>query len=136
MPSDSLRRYALRDTARRGTSEDAARSLREPAAFRRRGAWSDVDRKSVKSDVFPGYVPGRAVARDMERLLKSMERQDSTYIAKSTRLTDHIDDIQKQLLSISTRLRGHNDGDSDVTVRDEPSITDKGKALCRSVALC
>ncbi|KAH8923008.1 hypothetical protein BT69DRAFT_1350474 [Atractiella rhizophila] len=133
--SSKLRRYVLQDPGqpkRRPPSSimESERSfessylspdLRSPRR-KGRGAWSDIERKSTKSDLLPGaQVPSRAVARDLQRLLKAMERQDSVAISRSNRLGDHLNDIQGQLVSIAKRLKGHHESEGG----DEPNVADK-----------
>jgi hypothetical protein len=75
-----------------------------------------------------GYRPGRAVARDMHKLLTMFSRQDSLSIARSTDFKPKLDDMQKQLRSIAARLRNQRDNDEASiawSASEEPTIADK-----------
>lgn len=135
---DSLRRYTLQDpgVSPEASLRNAPKGSTASPPWLKRGAWSDVERKSVHSELIPGYVPGRAVARDLTRLLRSMESSDRIQLASTNRLDSHLNDIHGQLLNIAARLKGHSDdlkydpdagslGDHD----ELPTLADKGEFL-------
>lgn len=101
---------------------------------RRRGAWSDPDRKSIQSEAaLLGPASSRALARDMRRLLSSLEHKESAAFAESDQMHAHILDIEHQLMGIQTRLKGHEDDlyDSDNLSNADPdqpvpNLADKG----------
>ncbi|KAH9810312.1 hypothetical protein DFH28DRAFT_902954 [Melampsora americana] len=99
----------------------------EPNTPIRRGAWSDVERRSAQTDL-EGVLPKRAVQRDLQRILKTIERNDSKLIVQSNSLGDHLDNIQTQLQNVAAKLKGHelereeNFGGGEV---EEPTIADK-----------
>lgn len=73
-----------------------------------------------------GAVPRRAVQRDLQRILKTIERNDSKLIVKSNSLGDHLDNIQNQLQNVAAKLKGHQlERDGNGTGAEEPTIADK-----------
>lgn len=92
-----------------------------------RGAWSDLERHSAHTDnEVVGAVPRRAVQRDLQRILKTIERNDSKLIVKSNSLGDHLDNIQNQLQNVAAKLKGHQlERDGNGTGAEEPTIADK-----------
>jgi hypothetical protein len=92
-------RYALVDVPPRSVE---GKSLPIPA----RGAWSDYERISTKSDTMMDMQPpSRAVARDLQRLLTTLERDKSSRISQSDRFPEHVANMQAQLANISSRLK-------------------------------
>lgn len=124
-------RYVLQDpgtTPRAEQQSVDSRSEHEPNTPIRRGAWSDVDRRSAQTDN-EGGLPKRAVQRDLQRILKTIERNDSKLIVQSNSLGDHLDNIQTQLQNVAAKLKGHElerdeeqAGGGEV---EEPTIADK-----------
>lgn len=95
----------------------------------KRGAWSDTDRLSNQTDnVLTGSNPARAVQRDLRRILKTIERNDSHRADQSDSLGQYLDSIQHQLQNVATKLRGHQferESNYPVNESDEPTIADK-----------
>ncbi|WAR57371.1 hypothetical protein PtB15_8B418 [Puccinia triticina] len=105
-------------------------SPREPTTARQaRGAWSDTDRLSNQTDnILSGSNPARAVQRDLRRILKTIERNDSYRAAESDSLGHYLDSIQNQLQNVAVKLRGHQaerEPNYPVKESDEPTIADK-----------
>ncbi|KNE98022.1 hypothetical protein PSTG_08696 [Puccinia striiformis f. sp. tritici PST-78] len=94
-----------------------------------RGAWSDTDRLSNQTDnILSGSNPARAVQRDLRRILKTIERNDSFRAAESDSLGHYLDSIQNQLQNVATKLRGQpveREPSYPVNESDEPTIADK-----------
>lgn len=128
----------------------SARSSRSPSAARtphlspttsriqlrddgpvRRGAWSDVDRHSIQSSA-SGYVPGRAIRRDMQRLLVSLHRRDSRSLSRDSQLGAYLGSVEAQLTSIAERLRSGHDDAADQVQGGEPTVVDKIDCAPRS----
>ena len=95
----------------------------------RRGAWSDVDRRSIQSSA-SGYVPGRAIRRDMQRLLASLHRKDSRSLSRDPQLGAYLGNVEAQLTSIAERLRSGHDDAADQVQGGEPTVVDKIDCAC------
>lgn len=161
LATESLQRYALQDpgpsptasmlrtplspksSMRRRVLAQQAQS-RQNISPRKRGAWSDADRRSVQSEAaLLGPSSSRAVARDLRRLLTSLERQDSQKLAGSQQhLSRHLQDIDEQLNSIASKLKSHEDDLVDPDNRSNadldqpvPNLADKGPSFIASVVL-
>lgn len=124
-PKSSMRRRALAQQA----------LSKQQWSPKKRGAWSDTERVSVQSEAaLLGPASSKALARDMRRLLNSLERRDSTAVAQSNQqLHSHLQDIEDQLLGISSKLKGHEDDLYDPENRSDadpdqpvPNLADKG----------
>lgn len=155
LATESLQRYALQDPGPSPTASILRTPLSPRSSMRRRvlaqqaqsrqnispkkrGAWSDVDRRSVQSEAaLLGPSSSRAVARDMRRLLTSLERQDSQKLAGSRQhLSRHLQDIDEQLNSIASKLKSHEDDLIDPDNKSNadpdqpmPNLADKGELL-------
>ncbi|KAA1066290.1 hypothetical protein PGT21_027530 [Puccinia graminis f. sp. tritici] len=108
----------------------SSEGLHEPTTARQaRGAWSDTDRLSNQTDnILLGANPARAVQRDLRRILKTIERNDSYRAAESDSLGHYLDSIQNQLQNVAIKLRGHQverEPNYPVNESDEPTIADK-----------
>ncbi|MBW0472807.1 hypothetical protein O181_012522 [Austropuccinia psidii MF-1] len=94
-----------------------------------RGAWSDIERISNQTDnLLTGPAPTRAVQRDLRRILKTIERNDSRRAEASESLGHYLDSIHHQLQNVAAKLRGHEherEPNHPVTEGDEPTIADK-----------
>ncbi|KAG0150274.1 hypothetical protein CROQUDRAFT_720452 [Cronartium quercuum f. sp. fusiforme G11] len=95
-----------------------------------RGAWSDLERKSAQTDnnELLGALPRRAVQRDLQRILTTIERKDSKLIDESNSLGNHLDNIQTQLKNVADKLKDHaneKDDEANGNTGEEPTIADK-----------
>lgn len=108
----------------------ASEGLHPPTTTRpARGAWSDTDRLSNQTDnILLASNPARAVQRDLRRILKTIERNDSYRAVESDSLGQYLDSIQNQLQNVAEKLRGHQmerESNFPVNESDEPTIADK-----------
>ncbi|POW08400.1 hypothetical protein PSHT_09564, partial [Puccinia striiformis] len=88
-----------------------------------RGAWSDTDRLSNQTDnILSGSNPARAVQRDLRRILKTIERNDSF---RALNLTHWVTISTASKINYKTGQPVEREPSYPVNESDEPTIADK-----------
>jgi hypothetical protein len=111
--------------------------LQEPPTWRsprRRGAWSDVEVRSTKSDGAVDCRPlGRTVARDLRRLLTVIEGKDKATVSRSEHMQADLAGLKHELERISSKLKSAPMEGDDASVvgsinsEDQPNLADKSE---------